>query len=889
MKKVLIKISVAIFLVLTFIPSLSHAQQETPLTPAECFDYYKFGSVTVDINPAVEQTVSGAQLRFYLTVANQNDYPIVDGSIYVKIFQKQTDSKLAQKNGGFLVDQFFAKERIALDAKEVKNFELLWNVPAWAPEGEYRAFSYFQSAKKFNLLGFTFTDDITGGQADFRIKSEFKKSVGLDKNNVKANGTRQQYFSKDEPITVQMPILNPTKEKQEASVTYGLYFWDGLSDSQKLGTKNEKITLNPGEKKMLTYQITDSQYSVYYLVVKSQWHDFSSILDVRMIRRDISRPIIDFMGTTVFPIKKGEASTIFACIHNAIPGPFFDATDSSSTPKAAMVKLELSFLDNEKNLIQKYVYNGEVGGNVTGLKANLAPAKSYSRFSVKASLYDSQNKLMDEANLRYDCGEINKDKCLPKDQLSTTTLPSSSGPIKPIYLYVVLGIIVVGIAVTIVIRTRKKPPMEPPTGPTSTIPTGGMAGLLFLLIGLGVILGATTAQAKSTTVWMGVSGDLRNVSLLSGFDYGTFSLFYHITYNAKVTDESGAILNDGDIVYVGKKITFSYDSNDFLLDGSDTAIWDFWGWCLSTWGLGNVSPRRGVYGHWKDGGNYPYANPETYKEADFFASLISFGYPSISLYAPLSVSPPTITFDTSRAETTGVLGECSTTGTQRTCKVTGPGLIWDGVKFAKTDYEHYLDQLDTTSGVYTHLGTIYRRLFWGDGRIPEARIRFYLNAKNAPVIPVSINAPIITGQTAGIRDMRYTFSAQSLVNGPINQEYQYLFDWNGDENPPYVPTNYGPAGNVGSASFTWSSMGSKTFKVKTRDSDGNESPWSSHTIVISDAPVCTPSETWTPCTVPCGGGTTNLVDIDANCGSAIIRTDECNVQACGTIIKEVPP
>ena len=53
-----------------------------------CFDYFRFGSVQADFQPSLEQTVPGASITFSGTVTNNNDYPLVDGTLYVKIFKQ---------------------------------------------------------------------------------------------------------------------------------------------------------------------------------------------------------------------------------------------------------------------------------------------------------------------------------------------------------------------------------------------------------------------------------------------------------------------------------------------------------------------------------------------------------------------------------------------------------------------------------------------------------------------------------------------------------------------------------------------------------------------------------------------------------------------------------
>ena len=54
----------------------------------DCFDHYTFGSVEVDVEPSLEQTIPGGELAFDGTIRNNNPYPVVNGQVYVKVFKK---------------------------------------------------------------------------------------------------------------------------------------------------------------------------------------------------------------------------------------------------------------------------------------------------------------------------------------------------------------------------------------------------------------------------------------------------------------------------------------------------------------------------------------------------------------------------------------------------------------------------------------------------------------------------------------------------------------------------------------------------------------------------------------------------------------------------------
>lgn len=93
-----------------------------------CFDYYHFGSVQVDVTPSVSTIASGSSVRFSGTIKNDNSYPIVDGQVYAKVFYKnQQEAVDTHQNGYALVDQFFVTEGVTFDAKQEKPIEFCRN------------------------------------------------------------------------------------------------------------------------------------------------------------------------------------------------------------------------------------------------------------------------------------------------------------------------------------------------------------------------------------------------------------------------------------------------------------------------------------------------------------------------------------------------------------------------------------------------------------------------------------------------------------------------------------------------------------------------------------------------------------------------------------------
>ena len=124
--------------VLLFAPVLAFAQAGPgdPNTPAiqmptntvSCFDYYTFGSVQANLTAPVTSAVSGTAITFSGTIKNNNPYPIVDGSLYVKVFKSRGSQN--DGNGPDVVDQFVAMGDITIPANGSIPASYAWNVPS---------------------------------------------------------------------------------------------------------------------------------------------------------------------------------------------------------------------------------------------------------------------------------------------------------------------------------------------------------------------------------------------------------------------------------------------------------------------------------------------------------------------------------------------------------------------------------------------------------------------------------------------------------------------------------------------------------------------------------------------------------------------------------------
>ena len=395
-------------------PALGQPIAAPPSNTVNCFDYYSFGSVQVDVTASVQSAVSGTPVSFVGKLKNANPYPVVGGSVYVKIFKDRGDGS-KDANGPDVVDQFYALEDISIPANGEKPIEITWNVPSYAVSGSYKLATFFTAAKKFNLLGLPFTDDVVGNTAPFRVTGEQKASVAFKKDAVTVDGN-QYYFAAfppradaAKPVTIEATLINTGTQSVTIPLTWTLYHWAQNDQANYLDRRVDEVTIPPGGEKKVSFIVNDAQYPVYLLEGVARWKDTSSIINVRFVRSGHDRLRINYPALMSYPLTKGEESTLFSCLHNA--------GESASVPNG---RLELSLLDHKGKVIHSYTYTGNVTGAMMGVAEKFIPQKTYGTFTLDAKLYQGE-ELVDQSSVTYNCQVLDPSLCPTESADPATT------------------------------------------------------------------------------------------------------------------------------------------------------------------------------------------------------------------------------------------------------------------------------------------------------------------------------------------------------------------------------------------------------------------------------------------------------------------------------------
>jgi hypothetical protein len=368
----------------------------------DCFDYYKFGSIQTDITTRIDTITAGDTIDFSGPIYNNNNYPIVSGKLYVKIFRERN---VSDPNGPDVVDQFVVAENIIIPANSSIPVSFSWKTPEYLINGNYKIASFFVVDNKFNLLGLSFTDDVIGNYFNFRIVSGREDNVMFDKAGVEINN-KPFYFatfppkiSTKEIANIKAKIDNNTSFDEEVETIWNIYKWDSMNKDNLLKTISERTTVKAKSSSYIELPIEYINDSVYYIVGELKYRDSKSIVGIRFVRPEVDKIRLNFPSILDFPIKKNATSTVFSCLHNSGTSDYVENN-----------KIILKVLDKNENIISEYTYKGDVSGEMMAVKKDFISKKNFDYFIVFSELYQGE-KLIDQSKMVYDCNQIDSKLC----------------------------------------------------------------------------------------------------------------------------------------------------------------------------------------------------------------------------------------------------------------------------------------------------------------------------------------------------------------------------------------------------------------------------------------------------------------------------------------------
>ena len=410
----------------------------------DCFDYYEFQSVRVHALPENEDYLPGQDVRFIGNITNDNDYPVVDGNLYVRIAKSRDDFK---KEGHDVVDEFFVMEGVSLLANGSKDFEFTWNISPDLSGGKYVVSYFFTVGKKFNLGGLPFSNEIVAGLTDFSVKSQSLGGLYFDRKNVKFNDQPYLHIGnwpsieKGSNVGFKYNLSNTFDKDLDVLVSFTAYYWDSLREEDHIKSYAEEVTVPKDSSKEFIFNLENVDRSVYYVQAKAESGTLKSMVNTRFVVENGEGPRLNYPAITGFPIKEGDKVNLFTCFHN---------TTYANTEGT----VELELFDEKNKLVGSVKHEGLIPSAMSAIKSEISAKKDYDYLVLKARVLDKAGNEVDKYETVYSCEQFGNCKIKPESE-SGALAKNISSSLVMIIVFALLFLIVVVVVISKSMRGKK--------------------------------------------------------------------------------------------------------------------------------------------------------------------------------------------------------------------------------------------------------------------------------------------------------------------------------------------------------------------------------------------------------------------------------------------------
>lgn len=390
-------------------------------------DYWREDSVSLNVSSLAREAGAGTPLPLVIEVTNISGHPLVNGKVYLKIlkqrktpgigqnyFQVLPDSKTLSLGYENLADQFLVEEELNLQVNEKKNINYTYEIPAYLSGGDYRLGVYFISAGKFYLGGVPFVENYFGGYWDFNVRNnELSGEVAFSKESTKVNGKPYAFvgavrkYAPDEEIKIEAQLLNRTSQQQTVNIFKEMFVFRQADFSEQ-----ETMVLAPWETKTISWTVPrQTAYSMNHAVLRADWKDTHSILNISFIRELPQAVTINNLGLEKFPFKAGEELDIRVKINQ--PSFSSDWPEFFKQKDQAVGRYNLSVILKAGNgtLLAHYEYQGSQNISAGVYEGKWKADKSYNQVVLEGVVKNENGEVLNNSVVRYDCEKFASQAC----------------------------------------------------------------------------------------------------------------------------------------------------------------------------------------------------------------------------------------------------------------------------------------------------------------------------------------------------------------------------------------------------------------------------------------------------------------------------------------------
>lgn len=367
-----------------------------------CNDVFHVLSDGIYVSPDKIQYNVNEPIVFTFIIKNSFNYPLAQISVLAQLLKDNPIGDL--NNGSYKIDEFIVNNNFNLAASSQTSFKYIYTPKKIMGSGNYRLAAFLVNSGKVNVAGLNFLPNSYGGvSSDFKINGA-KDSLKIDINKIEINNkpmllrTFLPIINSTSTTVFKTPLINDSNSNYKAAISYKLYYWDTLQDSNILDSKTDSINVPANSSRNLIYTLSKDLTKTggaYVLRISEKDEVSQSFVDLRVGIEGIKGKI-DYAGLSNFPISQNGRVGLFACFHES--ASYFNNIDGS---------LSVDLLDQYKNVLSSLRFQGVIGPQLESVSKEFSIPADLKYAELRSRLYDKNNQLLDEVNTIYSCNDSN--------------------------------------------------------------------------------------------------------------------------------------------------------------------------------------------------------------------------------------------------------------------------------------------------------------------------------------------------------------------------------------------------------------------------------------------------------------------------------------------------
>ena len=380
-----------LFIFLFSLPGLVLAEE---VELEECFDYYQFGEVKVNLNTKKTSYGPGEKIELFGTVVNKNTFPLLNITVFAHL--KRVNNETFLENGHYLVDKMVLAQDLNFLPGETKALSAEFPVLDSYPQSQYQFQYYIFSKEGFYYSGRPFLEEDFAGVTNFEIKNTLALEIFFDPETLMLDGKPQRVRSyipiieKEQNPMIWMMLRDLRKTKTDLLINYKWYRWDDAFEENLIKTGQVSFLADQPLLVQTVFDLAEPGAYILYLEIDQPTR---SLFKLRIARRGekADRLRMNDLGITNYPVDF-QKDRAFVCFH------------SPSEENTPLTRLTLSLLDQQGQILETKSIEDSFSSEVMAISLPLTKLADKLNFSIEADFQNLENpSLSQKLKFDYDC------------------------------------------------------------------------------------------------------------------------------------------------------------------------------------------------------------------------------------------------------------------------------------------------------------------------------------------------------------------------------------------------------------------------------------------------------------------------------------------------------